>query len=320
MPARCRSLRALPERESHVLLPERSRGLHHVENFEKAGRPPGAGRGGPRRRRGLGPGPGRGDDDAGPPRRGRHEVARVVPEAGEGGQHRPALPRRLDHPGVGGQRGLATLLRPAQRGQLRHRRRPDRARPLAARARRGRGDSPQGRRPDDRHQQLRLEHRRGDRQRRDRHRQVAPREAPRDEDPPPGRLPPRRETGLDPRQAGGGQRADRQARRRQDRQVPRHRQELPPGRRHDRPRRHARLPAPEPQGLSHLGRRHGADLAGDAGSGTKTRRLRKVPGASGPATRPTSPARRRRDGRGLRASAWGATGGSPTPGGGRRRW
>ena len=52
---------------------------------------------------------------------------------------------------------------PAQRRQLRDRRRPDPARPLADRERRGRRDQPEGRRPDDRHQQPRRQHARGDR-------------------------------------------------------------------------------------------------------------------------------------------------------------
>ena len=39
-------------------------------------------------------------DDARPPRRGLDEDARVVPRTGQEGGRRPALPRRLDHPGL----------------------------------------------------------------------------------------------------------------------------------------------------------------------------------------------------------------------------
>src|SRR6185295_2699832 len=60
--------------------------------------------------------------------RGLEPEARVVPQAREGGEGGRPLPRRLDHRGLGQQRGLAEDLRAAQRRELRHRRRHHRER------------------------------------------------------------------------------------------------------------------------------------------------------------------------------------------------
>ena len=100
------------------------------------------------------------------PREGRWmDLHKSFLERAKKGNSRPAVPRRFDHPGMERQRGLEAVLRPPERGQFRHRRRPDPARPLADPERRARGDRAQGRRADDRHQQRQLGHRRRDRAR-----------------------------------------------------------------------------------------------------------------------------------------------------------
>ena len=100
------------------------------------------------------PGARPGDRDAATARRGLDGAAQVVPQTGPGGQRRPALPGRLDHPGLERrQENVGPILRAAQRGQLRHRRRPDPARPLADPERRAQGHRAQGGRAHDRHQQ-----------------------------------------------------------------------------------------------------------------------------------------------------------------------
>ena len=87
-------------------------------------------------------------------------AAQELPRAGQEGAHRPVLPRRFDHAGLERKHRLAAVLRAAERGQLRHRRRPDPARPLADPERRARGHRAKSHRAHDRHQQRRTTTRR----------------------------------------------------------------------------------------------------------------------------------------------------------------
>lgn len=219
--------------------------------------------------------------------------------AGDGGAGRPALPRRLDHPRLARQgeepvrrrraRPLARAVRPPTRGQLRHRERPDRAPALADPARRALGeDRPGRRRPDDRHEQHRPRPPGGDR-RGGRHggrgnpTPPAPIVNPGDGPDAPGHLADAflaADARPGPSGRGRGQPPDRAARPVAPRGV--HRLRIGPARRRrpGPPRPFSGLPAPQPIGLSGLGRGDRALPPGRARRGSRVGTLSgRPPGA-----------------------------------------